>query len=588
MDSVATKPQTTCELLRHALGWRPATEMDRFHAAYRTLLLLRFLLALAPGYLHPDEYFQSFEPAASLALSVHAEPPAWEWAPATASSRPIRSWLVPVLSCALPMRLMAALARVFGPDLPSIDGALLLWATRLWMCTLSLLQDACLVGVCRANVWPVRPALLTFASCWPTLVLSSRPFSNTLESLALALALLVATRAPPDARPDRDTLLGALLAAGCMCRFTFVLFWLPLLGLPLPGSALATTGTAAAARAAAVRVPRLLQGALPTAAALLLLDCWLHGGECRGAPWRCIAPLNALLYNIDPTNLQRHGLHPRASHLLLHLPLLLGPAALFPAAEAMARAARLVAPRGGGGGPASLATAVGTMAARRGAVLRGLLLLPLAALSCAPHQEARFLLPLLLPAAALYGAPLGRRRALVALHLAFHLAAAAFFGGVHQAGLARLLPHVGRMPAARTTFFAYTYMPPGALLGRQDGAPHRIVDLSEAPLAQLAAALAASWRASDAPPQLALPAALRPALEAELARLGRCGGWRAALPWRRRRRLQLVRLRSFWPHFSAELLGELLRMDEGRAHVATALTLDLLELRCAAGVPNTV
>ena len=91
--------------------------------------------------------------------------------------------------------------------------------------------------------------------------------------------------------------------------------------------------------------------------------------------------------------------------------------------------------------------------------------------------------------------------------------------------------------------------------------------------------LKASRRASDAPPQLALPAALRPALEAELARLGRCGGWRAALLWRRRRRLKLVRLRSFWPHFSAELLGELLQMDEGRAHVAAALTLDLLELR---------
>ena len=562
--------------------------MDRFHAAYRTLLLLRFLLALAPGYLHPDEYFQSLEPAASLVLGIRTQP-AWEWSPATASSRPIRSWLVPVLSCALPMRLVAALSRVFGPDLPSIDGAAVLWATRLWMCTLSLLQDACLVGVCRANAWPVRPALLTFASCWPTLVLSSRPFSNTLESLALALALLVATRAPPDARADRGTLLlGVLLAAGCMCRFTFVLFWLPLLGLrPGRRAATAAATAGAAARAAAARLARLLLGALPTAAALLLLDCWLHAGDCRGAPWRCIAPLNALLYNIDPTNLQRHGLHPRASHLLLHLPLLLGPAALLPAAEAVARAARLVAPRGGGGGgggdPASPAAAVGTTAARRGAVLRALLLLPLAALSCAPHQEARFLLPLLLPAAALYGAPLGRRRALVALHLAFHLAAAAFFGSVHQAGLARLLPHAGRMPAARTTFFAHTYMPPGALLGRPR-APHRIADLSEAPLPQVAAALlAASRRASDAPPQLALPAALRPALEVELGRLGRCGGWRAALPWRRRRRLQLVRLRSFWPHFSAELLGELLRMDEARAHVASALTLDLLELRCAAG-----
>ena len=50
-----------------------------------------------------------------------------------------------------------------------------------------------------------------------------------------------------------------------------------------------------------------------------------------------------------------------------------------------------------------------------------------------------------------------------------------------------------------------------------------------------------------------------------------------------------MRLRSFWPHFSAELLGELLRMDEARAHVAAALTLDLLELRCAAaGVRSTM
>ena len=288
--------------------------MRCFLGAYSALLLLRFLLVLSPGYLHPDEYFQSFEPAASLVLNVHTQP-AWEWAPATASSHLIRSWLVPMLSCALPMRLVAALVSTSGLDLPSIDGAVLLWATRLWMCTLSLAQDACLVGVCRAYAWPVRSALLCFASCWPTLVFSSRPFSNTLESIALALALLVATRgmrAPPGARAGRDALLGALLAAGCMCRFTFVFFWLPLLALPLFGSAPATT-LAAAARAAAARGPWLLMGALPAAAAVLLLDCWLHGGECRGAPWRCVAPLNALLYNLDPTNLARHGLHSRAS-----------------------------------------------------------------------------------------------------------------------------------------------------------------------------------------------------------------------------------------------------------------------------------
>lgn len=249
-----------------------------------------------------------------------------------------------------------------------------------------------------------------------------------------------------------------------------------------------------------------------------------------------------------------------------HLPLLLGPAVFLPAAEAAMRVARLVASRGGSGGGsvghASRVAAEGTIAARHGIVLRGLLLLPLTALSCAPHQEARFLLPLLLLAARCERAarPLARVAAtglvarpaslraqgvrthqepqdapcspsqgalkmtlghqarrgslrcatrpppcapgassrlpprchrllrwrspgrftregtrLLATHslrtrYALHYALATYctyFGGVYQAGLARLLPHVGRSPAARTTYFAQTYMPPGALLGQR-------------------------------------------------------------------------------------------------------------------------
>ena len=134
-------------------------------AAYGALLAVRLALAFAPGYLHPDEYFQSFEPAATAVLDVHTEP-VWEWAsePAPAASWPIRSWLVPMLGCGVPMRAVDALARALQAE-PFLDGAALLWATRLWMCTLSLVQDACLLCACRALAWPARPTLLAFASC---------------------------------------------------------------------------------------------------------------------------------------------------------------------------------------------------------------------------------------------------------------------------------------------------------------------------------------------------------------------------------------------------------------------------------------
>ena len=74
-------------------------------------------------------------------------------------------------------------------------------------------------------------------------------------------------------------------------------------------------------------------------------------------------------------------------------------------------------------------------------------------------------------------------------------------------------------------------------------------------------------------PQLALPAPLRAALEAELAKRGSCGGW-ASLPWRRPR-LQLVTVASFWPHLSVEVLGS------GWATRHAVTTLGMFEVVCS-------
>lgn len=42
-----------------------------------------------------------------------------------------------------------------------------------------------------------------------------------------------------------------------------------------------------------------------------------------------ITPLNNIIYNFDSKNLAEHGLHPRYQHILVNLPLLLGPAYLL-------------------------------------------------------------------------------------------------------------------------------------------------------------------------------------------------------------------------------------------------------------------
>lgn len=138
-----------------------------------------------------------------------------------------------------------------------------------------------------------------------------------------------------------------------------------------------------------------------------------------------ITPLNLLRYNLKASNLQDHGLHPRYLHLLVNWPMLLGPA--MPAIIDAARTyfcrdekgrtwkervqaylpagirdrvalQRSTMPR------KSLASAKvqrvpsrSQLMASNRAVYLATLAVPTLALSVQPHQEPRFLVPLLVP-----------------------------------------------------------------------------------------------------------------------------------------------------------------------------------------------
>lgn len=204
-------------------------------------------------------------------------------------------------------------------------------------------------GAAKATTLDPWAAATLFAASWPALVFGSRPFSNTLEAILLALTLHAYHAA---GAPYRRVWLGACFGLGCFVRFTFPAFALPL--------GLAELWRAAAAAAHVSRPPSstsrkrgerwglgdvggllrcILALALGVALAtvpMVLADSWFYARfDRRGwaqdpeeGPWwwwppsLVLCPLNALRYNASPDNLAAHGLHPRVTHALVNLPLL--------------------------------------------------------------------------------------------------------------------------------------------------------------------------------------------------------------------------------------------------------------------------
>jgi hypothetical protein len=121
------------------------------------------------------------------------------------------------------------------------------------------------------------------------------------------------------------------------------------------------------------------------------------------------------------------------------------------------------------------------------------IVLPFIILSLIPHQEMRFLLPMLVPLVLLgYKGIFGNEGFfwLKVGWIAFNIALIIFLGLFHQGAVVPVILNLSSKPMEPNTtqhvIFYHTYMPPKHLFATEKGKPrHHIIDLMGAPLTEL-------------------------------------------------------------------------------------------------------
>lgn len=187
-----------------------------------------------------------------------------------------------------------------------------------------------------------------------------------------------------------------------------------------------------------------------------------------------ITPLNNFLYNSDTKNLAQHGIHPRYTHILVNLPQLVGPA-LIPFIFRNHHK-----------------TSIPYLS-----VISGLV-----TLSIIPHQELRFLAPLV-PLICIcidftnFETPQSVEW-IIRSWCVFNLVFGIIMGSLHQRGVITALEHLKSSNLTNTTQFWWkTYSPPTWLLGDLNTSNDKVVDLFGIDIEELISTVESTLNSSD-------------------------------------------------------------------------------------------
>lgn len=434
---------------------------------YTLLVVLRVLVgAFLPGYVHPDEFFQGGQ---ELFFGCPPVIP-WEFEPRHA----IRSILSPTVMTWLPLQLYSW---IIGIDMEQLTGMEILVVPRLWCAIASVFTVDTIVylmttqrqdGTTIATVNKKIPtnSMWILATSWPAWVIVNRPFTNGLETMCLSILLYLTIGSMPTHRPMtimRNLTIGFVCAISLFVRFTIVFFVMPAMMAHLKRTLTAVGGI--------IRIASCSAAFLGTAGLIILADAVYYDGRITN--WTSfIAPWNAFRYNSRIDNLQHHGLHPRWTHAIVNMLILFGPMTLF----FYGRLAITMFRR-------STKKTVHVCTLHQGCVWT--IISGLTFLSLAPHQEPRFLTPIMVPLSIVMGATtLWSSVNVRIIWIAFNAVLFVVFGILHQGGIVPAILSTNmsnRSEPPQSIIFYHTYMPPSFLLRRRQCPDQDVCAVSSCP-----------------------------------------------------------------------------------------------------------
>lgn len=360
-------------------------------------------MAIQSSYIHPDEHFQSLEVLAVKFGQIKGTIP-WEFDKANAA----RSFIPLYVNYGL-------IFKLFGVDNPKLLlrlVRLLNFLTYVWAYKFALIHMAHSVQ-----------ADLLISTSYVTWCFQSHSFSNSLETILLLIVLSLYSdmiRFPHKEHRIKSAILGVAIVLGVFNRITFPSFIL------LPSIVVFWNFFRKSWLSFAIFTVSLLS----SMATFIYFDTLLYSSTRY-----VVAPWNNFQYNLDQSNLAKHGLHPWYTHSLINLPQLLGPSILF--IRPPRRSVKLL--------------------------LNNMSLLSIASgitlLSVFKHQELRFLIPL---------APLSFmclrfreswNKIGFPIWILFNLVMAMIMGCLHQSGVIRIIESIHRDQLGVHVWWK-TYSPP--------------------------------------------------------------------------------------------------------------------------------
>ncbi|KAF7394884.1 hypothetical protein HZH66_008058 [Vespula vulgaris] len=387
--------------------YKPISPIKRKMKSYWILAIFRILLTFVPqtGYIHPDEYFQAIEVISGDHFDIDVYKP-WEYN----ATFPIRTIFIPQMIVGTSYSILKILSPYtfyfFGTSL--ILPYYLIVFPRLFICILSFISDYCLYKICCMCGQNYKVRLITFASSYVMLTYATRVFSNSIELILTSLLLFYTSqcmvysekviiksdylsnkydeakngvervkyykllRLLPSHSLNHCFKIATITVIGIFNRPTFVAFAFPPIFFWLQ------RGLGSKTIVDSFYFGYLTMGEIGN------LDISLNNFV--------VTPFNFLKYNANSKNLEDHGLHPRFLHFLLNIPLLynvLGIIGLLTFARMLFSGLKgrwLELPR--------IQSIVSLMITS--------FIVPVALLSFFPHQEPRFIIPVIFPLVFLY------------------------------------------------------------------------------------------------------------------------------------------------------------------------------------------